>query len=228
MPGLVHIVDDDEMFRGAMSFMLAAHNIPSEIYAGGAELLRDCRLERGCILLDLRMPDMDGHEILEALSRRCNILPVIVTSGLGDFPDVVRAIKLGAFDFIQKNACEGDMLAVIGRALKFFEGGEDRRVKRSLALTRLETLTPREREILQGLLAGLSNKAMARRLDLSPRTIEMHRAHMMDALGVSSLSEALLLAVDGELAPLGGDEMEGAPRYGYQPGEEGGRATRSA
>jgi PAS domain S-box-containing protein len=204
---LVHIVDDDTQVRAATSYFLTSHGYQTEIYSGGRELLRDGKLNRGCILLDLRMPEMNGHEVQEELVRRGVELPVIVMSAHGDLTSAVKAMKLGAVDFLTKPPQEGELLAAIERAIGQFEQGRDLREARAKAAARIERLSPRETQILEGLLAGLSNKAMARQLGLSPRTIEMHRANMMDELGVASLPEAVRLAIDGGLQPLGQENM---------------------
>ena len=166
------------------------------------EFLRHAKLGRGCILLDLAMPDMSGNEVQEELVRRGVMLPVIVMGEPGDLVAAARAMKLGATDLVEKPAPEEDLLSAVGRCLESERKGEDRRKAALGASARLERLSPRERQILQGLLAGLSNKEIARRLQLSPRTVEMHRASMMDDLGTASLAEALRLAIDAELAPL--------------------------
>ena len=210
MPSHIHIVDDDPQVRAATSYLLASHGYTTEIYAGGAEFLREARLERGCVLLDLRMPDMSGHEVQEELTRRAAGIPVIVMSAYKDLPAAVRSMKLGAVDFLQKPPLEADLLAAVDRALDAEERGAGRRKARLEAAARLQRLSPRELQILQGLLAGLSNKAIARQLGLSPRTVEMHRANMMNDLGTSNLSEALRLGFDAGLPPL--EEGEQAPQ----------------
>ena len=202
MASLVHIVDDDPQVRAATSFLLASRGYATEIYASGTEFLREARLTRGCILLDLRMPELDGLAVQEELTRRGVRLPVIVTSGHGDLSSAVKAMKLGATDFLPKPASEEEMFAAIEHALDSFRNGEDRRAAEQSAAARLQRLSRRERQILQGLLAGLANKSIARILDLSPRTVEMHRANMMGELGVSTLSEALRLGLDAGLDPL--------------------------
>ena len=202
MNALIHIVDDDRHVRAATAYLLSNHGFATQEYAGGAEFLRDANLESGCVLLDLRMPGLCGHEVQEELARRGETIPVVVMSGQGDLGDAVKAMKLGAVDFIEKPPHEDVLLAALGRALELRRKGEDRRNARLAAKARLELLSPRETQILQGLLAGHSNKAIARLLGLSPRTVEMHRANMMDDLGISSVSEAVRLAIDAELPPL--------------------------
>ena len=202
LPPLVHIVDDDPQVRAATSYLLSSHGYPTEIYAGGEEFLRDAQLDRGCVLLDLKMPDVSGHQVQEELARRGAPLPVVVMSGQDDLAAAVRAMKLGALDFIQKPPREDDLIAAVERASGAIARGEGRRRGRLEAAARLQLLSPRELQILQGLLGGLSNKAIARELGLSPRTVEMHRANMMGDLGIASLSEALRLAIDAGLPPL--------------------------
>ncbi|MFN3388058.1 MAG: PAS domain-containing protein [Allosphingosinicella sp.] len=210
MPPLIHIVDDDPQVRAATSYLLSSHGYATEIYSGGAEFLRDARLDRGCVLLDLRMPDMGGHDVQEELTRRGAGMPVIVMSAHKDLGAAVHSMKLGAVDFLEKPPSEADLLAAVDRALEAQERGAGRRKARVEAAARLQRLSPRELQILQGLLAGLSNKAIARQLGLSPRTVEMHRANMMNDLGTSNLSEALRLGFDAGLPPL--EEGEQAPQ----------------
>lgn len=202
MPELVHIVDDDAQVRAATSYLLSSKGYTTEIYASGSEFLRDADLERGCILLDLRMPGMDGLEVQEELVSRGVLLPVVVISGHGDVGTAVKAMKLGAVDFLEKPYREEDLTAAVERALSLSGKRSDRRQSEITAAARLQELSPREVQVLQGLLGGLSNKEIARRLDLSPRTVEMHRANLMASLAVESLSEAIRLALDGNLTPL--------------------------
>jgi two-component system response regulator FixJ len=196
--------------RSATSFLLSTHGYATEVYASGEEFLSEAKLKRGCILLDLRMHGMSGHEVQEELIRRCATLPVIVMSGHGDLAAAVRAMKLGAIDFLEKPPSEEDLLDAIERAIEAFHKGESRLETKIAAAARVQRLSPREREILRGLFGGLSNKAIARRLDLSPGTVEMHRSRMMDDLGVSSLSEAVRVAIAAEIRPLDEEGEVGA------------------
>jgi len=199
---VVHIIDDDALIRAATSFLLSSQGYVTEIYANGDEFLSEAKLSYGCILLDLKMPGKSGHQVQEELNRRGVTLPVIVISGSGNLAAAVEAMKLGAVDFLQKPVRDADLLATVERALDTFSKTEDKRKAKSAAVASLKLLSGRERQILQGLLGGLSNKEIARRLGLSPRTVEMHRASMMDDLKVSSLSDAVRIAIDAELAPL--------------------------
>lgn len=202
---VIHIVDDDPQVRAATSFLLAGQGYATQVYADGDEFLAQARLGRGCILLDLHMNGRSGLDLLEELPRRGVTLPVIMISGRGELRHAVRAMKLGAVDFLQKPYRESELIAAIERALDTANKRRGRSEAKTAAVARLERLSPRERQILQGLLAGLANKAIARKLDLSPRTVEMHRANMMADLGITSLPEAIRLAIDAELAPLDGD-----------------------
>ncbi len=214
---VIHIVDDDAQVRAATSFLLAGQGYATQVYADAEEFLAQARLGRGCILLDLRMNGRSGLELLEELPRRGVTLPVVMMSGHGELKLAVQAMKLGAVDFLQKPYQEAELIAAIERALETAGRRSGRAEARTAAAARLERLSPRERQILQGLLAGLPNKAIARKLDLSPRTVEMHRANMMADLGISSLPEAIRLAIDAELTPLDGDAAEAMPPTPLQP-----------
>ena len=211
MPGLVHIVDDDEIVRAKISHLLFQHGYSTEIYTGGAEFFRDCNLQRGCIFLDLRMPQMSGYEVLEELTRLGSTLSVVVMSGYGDVPAVVGAMKLGAMDFIEKPASEADLLAAVGKALESFGKADAQRKAAEAAANRLSCITPRQRQIVQGLLDGLRSKGIARRLGLCPRTVELHRASMKARLGVKSLAEIVQLAIDAKMVPTPEAEKHEAP-----------------
>lgn len=218
MSPLIHIVDDDAQVRAATSFLLMTHGYATQVYSDGEELLSQTSLAPGCILLDLRMPGRTGSEVLAELTSRGVTLPVVMMSGHSDLAGAVEAMKLGALDFIAKPYRERDLVAVIERAMEADATRRDKRMLAAAATAKLRVLSPRERQILRGLLVGLSNKGIARRLGLSPRTVEMHRANLMNDLGVSSLSEAIRLAIDADLAPL----EEESPR------ERSGEPVRSA
>jgi two-component system response regulator FixJ len=198
-------------------------------FESAARFLTEARLESGCVLLDLRMPDMSGDKLLEELARRGVALPVIAMAAPGDAAAAIRAMKLGAFDFLEKPLGEDELVAAVERALDAWRVDEDRRQARAAADARLECLSPRKRQILQGLVGGLSNKAIARTLGLSPRTVEMHRANMMDDLGLTSLPDALRLAIDAGLCPLaegGSEEPAATPRAEPPPRARSGARPR--
>ena len=198
---LIHIVDDGQVTRAWASYLLTEHGYSTEIYEGGAEFFRNGNLERGCILLDLAMPEMSGYEVLEEFARRGNVLQVVVMSSFNDPSSVVRAMKLGAADYIEKPANEESLLAAVDKAFAASGKNLARRNVTAAAAARLSGLTPRELQTLQGLLDGLTNKGIARRLGLSPRTVEMHRSSMKIVLGVTSISEAVQFAIDAEMTP---------------------------
>ncbi|WP_207774734.1 PAS domain-containing protein [Sphingosinicella sp. YJ22] len=216
---VIHIVDDDAQVRAATSFLLAGQGYATQVYADAEEFLAQARLGRGCILLDLRMSGRSGLELLEELPRRGVTLPVIMISGHGELGLAVQAMKLGAVDFLQKPYQEAELIAAIERALETADKRSGRAEAKTAAIARLDRLSPRERQILQGLLAGLPNKSIARKLDLSPRTVEMHRANMMADLGISSLPEAIRLAIDAELTPLDSGAAEPLPPAPLPPAQ---------
>ena len=202
MAEIVHIVDDNASIRATTSFVLSDHGYATRTYESGEEFLRKVDAEDGCVLLDLRMPEMSGIEVLEEMARRASALPVIMVTGHGDVMAAVKALKLGAIDLIQKPYIETDLLDAIERALAAIERDKRRVEERRIADERVRRLSERERQVLRGLLAGMTNKEMARLLGLSPRTVEMHRSNMMADLKVSAAADAIRIAIDADLAPL--------------------------
>lgn len=203
---LVHLVDDDEAIRRSVGFALKTSGFQVRSYENGVEILKSAPdLERGCILLDIRMPGMDGLEVQEALKAKGVTLPVIIMTGHGDVNLAVRAMKAGALDFIEKPFEKVVLLAAIEHAMGRLKQSAETLRDASEAATRLQRLTPRERDVLEGLAKGLPNKSIAYDLGISPRTVEIHRANLMDKLGVKSLSEALRTAFAAE-ANRGGEQ----------------------
>lgn len=205
-PKLVHLVDDDEAVRRSVGFMLKTSGFQVKAYGSGLDLLKDAKkLGRGCILLDIRMPGMDGLEVQEALKQAGVGLPVIIMTGHGDIPLSVRAMKAGAVDFIEKPFAKTVLLSALEQGFASLNRLDASRERAKAANVRLQVLTPREREVLDGLVDGLPNKTIAYDLGISPRTVEIHRANLMTKLQVRSLSEALRLAfaaqADGASTP---------------------------
>jgi two-component system response regulator FixJ len=198
----VHIVDDDPSVRASISFLLRSHGFSTEIYASGEEFFREARLGLGCVLLDVRMPGLDGFAVQADMKRRGIDLPVLFMSGHGDVPSAVRAVKLGAHDFLEKPFAEGILIPAVEKALALSARDECRRAERSEAVARLSRLSTRETQILRGLLAGMTNKEIARRFEISPRTVEMHRANMMRDMNCEALSDVIRLAIEADLEPL--------------------------
>ena len=192
---VIYLVDDDAAVRRSVGFMLKTSGHQVVAYESGAELLKNAaQLEDGCILLDIRMPGMDGLEVQEALQDRGVGLPVIIMTGHGDVGLAVRAMKAGAVDFIEKPFEKSTLLASIDEGFRRLSRKETTSDRHKDAEVRLQALTSREREVLDGLAEGLPNKTIGYNLGISPRTVEIHRANLMAKLGVRSLSEALRLA----------------------------------
>jgi two-component system, LuxR family, response regulator FixJ len=192
---LVYVVDDDDAVRRSTSFMLKTSGYKVETYISGVAFLKDARhAEPGCVLLDVRMPEMDGLAVQKELKTRGIDLPVIVMTGHGDVSVAVEAMKAGAVDFIEKPFEKAILLAALEDGFGRIELSGRRAERAALAAIRLEALTPRERDVLRGLVDGLPNKTIGYDLGISPRTVEIHRAHLMTKLGVRSLSEALRIA----------------------------------
>jgi two-component system response regulator FixJ len=201
------VIDDDRDVRRSLSFMLGAADIPSHPFGSGGDFLDALAdLKPGCILLDLRMPQMDGFAVMTALADRHVDWPVIVMTGHGEVPVAVRAMKQGAIDFIEKPFSEQALLGCFAQAFALLGERESAGRRRREAHARAAALSGREREVLQALLAGQSNKEIAKSLGISLRTVEMHRGNMMDRLGAASLAEALTLALQAGIKPLEPDE----------------------
>lgn len=209
----VYVIDDDESVRRSLVILLRSAGIQAQDYADAITFLRDLtRLasKHGCVVTDVRMPEMDGLELLQRIRESDISLPVIVMTGHGDVRMAVQAMKMGAFDFIEKPFETPAVLAAVGAALnsnanqdRAERSGSDRRlIMATEAAEKIASLSPRERDVLNLLLEGKQNKTIAQELGLSPRTIEMHRARMMERLGARSLSEAVRHAIRAEFASL--------------------------
>ena len=192
---LIHLVDDDEAIRHSASFMLRAAGFRVQTYSDGVAFLEAVDdAEFGCILLDVQMPKIDGLGVLAELNTRGLDMPVIVLTGHGDVSVAVQAMKAGASDFVEKPYEKAVLLDSLKTAFGSVEQRSSRQQLEKDAVRRLAALTDRERDILHGLVEGLTNKAIAERFNISPRTVEIHRAHVMQKLEVDSLSAALRLA----------------------------------
>jgi two-component system response regulator FixJ len=192
---LVHIIDDEEAIRRSASFMLKTSGFRVESWASGVEFLKAGRhAEMGCVLLDVRMPGMDGLEIQQAMLERGLALPVVVMTGHGDISIAVRAMKAGAVDFIEKPFSKALLLEALASAFERIDRAESDAMRAAGAAIAIGGLTTREREVLAGLAQGLPNKTIAYDFGISPRTVEVHRANIMTKLHARSLSEALRIA----------------------------------
>lgn len=193
MKQVVHVVDDHPAIRRSLALLLQAAGHTVMLHESGDALLEaaDAGLEPGCIILDVRMPGRDGLAVMELLARRPLALPVIIVTGHGDIPLAVRAMRAGARDFIEKPYPEERILGAVEEALEAARAAVDEKARAAEAQARIATLTPREGEVLAALVSGQSNKGTAAKLGISPRTVEVHRAHLMEKLGVRSLPEAV-------------------------------------
>jgi two-component system response regulator FixJ len=175
--------------------MLKTSGFAVQSWESGVAFLKEARhVDAGCILLDVRMPEMDGLEVQKALHERGIALPVIILTGHGDITTAVRAMKAGAVDFIEKPFEKGVLLAAIEAAFERLDAHSNAGTRAENAAIVLAALSPREREVLEGLAQGLPNKTIAYDLGISARTVEVHRANVMTKLGARSLSDALRTA----------------------------------
>jgi two-component system response regulator FixJ len=199
---LVHIIDDEESIRSSIGFMLQTTGYSVRPWPSGAIFLRELRnAEPGCILLDIRMPEMDGLQVQQQLNERGATMPVIVLTGHGDVNIAVKAMRNGAIDFLEKPFEADQLLGAIETGFeRMAETGTASRT--SDARTLLASLSTREREVLEGLAAGYPNKTIAYDLGISPRTVEVHRANLMQKLGARSLSEVLRVTFTAEMGGI--------------------------
>jgi two-component system, LuxR family, response regulator FixJ len=198
----VYIVDDDEAVRDSLSVLLESRTYAVKSFGSAPEFLTAApSLPLGCLIVDIRMPGMDGLELQQRLIERALDFPLIVITGHGDVPLAVRAMKAGAVDFIEKPFTSEAILNSLGTALSRLSAPSEQDPTAAAAATKLVLLSPREREVLEGLLAGLPNKTIAYDLAISPRTVEIHRARVMDKMGARSLSELVRLALAAGMRP---------------------------
>jgi two-component system response regulator FixJ len=196
---LVHVVDDDDGVRRSVAFMLKHAGYRVESHISGVEFLKTVKLaERGCVLLDVCMPQIDGLEVQQEMAVRGIDMPVVILTGHGDIAAAVKAMRAGAVNFLEKPYEKEDLLHAIEEALSRIDRSDDRDMKAGEAKIRLASLTGREHDVLNGLVAGYPNKTIAYDLGISPRTVEIYRANMMEKLRVRSLSEALRIAFIAE------------------------------
>lgn len=192
----VFIVDDDEAVLDSLSILLQTSGYQTEPYRSAHEFLANYDINRkGCLILDIRMPEMSGLELQEKLKEKGATLPVIIITAYGDVPTAVKAMQLGALDFIEKPYREDTIIEKVNYALQLGIDmkEEENAIKRFKEL--FEQLTAREIDVYKELLKGVSNKVIARDLKISPRTVEIHRAHIMEKLDVSGLAQLVRLAI---------------------------------
>lgn len=194
---VVHVVDDDPAIRDSLSFLLSASDLTPSVYESAAELLeRADALQPGCcIITDVRMPGMSGLELVLELKRRHLNYPVIVLTGHADVALAVEAMKAGVVDFIEKPFDEDVLLKAVEMALSREKGVSARQAERDAVEARVALLSQREREVFEAIAQGDSNKSAALKLGISPRTVEIYRAHVMDKMNANTLSDLVRMAL---------------------------------
>lgn len=185
----VHLIDDDADVRDSLAFLLSTADIATQTYGSATAFLETATSARGCIITDIRMPDVDGLELVRRLKALGVDLPIIVITGHGDVPLAVEAMKAGVRDFIEKPFDDTVILGAVRQALAASADASAAGSHRAEILARIQSLSAREHQVLEGLVAGKANKVIAYELDISPRTVEIYRAHVMTKMQAGSLSE---------------------------------------
>ena len=195
----IFVVDDDEGVRNSIRFLLKSVGLATRTLSSASEFLENYKpREPGCLVLDVRMPGMSGLELQQQLNLRGAIIPVIFITGHGDIPMAVEAMQHGAFDFLQKPFRDQDLIDRIQRALERDARNRAALTQHDRIRARFESLTPREREVLSLMTSGKPNKVMAGELGVSQRTVEIHRARVMEKTGAGSLAQLVRMAMDLE------------------------------
>jgi len=193
----VFVVDDDPAVLNGLRLLMKSVGMSVETYLNAQDFLNSYdSAQPGCLVLDVRMPGMSGLELQETLEKRDVDLPVIIVTGFGDVPVAVQALKKGAVDFIEKPFSDQVLLDQIQNAIAEDALTRQKRAKREAAASRLVLLTPREREVMNAVIAGKLNKVIARELGISQKTVEFHRAHVMEKMGVNSVAELVRFVID--------------------------------
>jgi two-component system response regulator FixJ len=194
--GQVYVIDDDEAMRDSLNFLLDSAGFRVTLFETAQSFLDALPgLEFGCVVSDVRMPGIDGIELLKRMKAGQSTFPILIMTGHGDVPLAVEAMKLGAVDFLEKPFEDDRLIGMIETAIRQAEPAARSEVVTHEIAARVATLSPRERQVMDGLIAGLSNKLIARDYDISPRTIEVYRANVMTKMQANSLSELVRLAM---------------------------------
>jgi two-component system, LuxR family, response regulator FixJ len=193
---VVHVIDDDEGLRESLAFLLRAAQLEVKSYASARTFLDELPDESlGCVITDVRMPEISGIDLLRRLKELKIGVPVIVVTGHGDVALAVEAMKIGAADFFEKPFDDELLLASVRSALREQEGQKKRYAERAEIESRIAALSPRERDVLRGLVEGRANKQIAFDLGISPRTVEIYRANLMNKMQADSLSDLVRMAL---------------------------------
>lgn len=195
MAELLHVIDDDAGLRDALAFLLEVNGVNARFYESGDAFLAALPVEEGCLLTDVRMPGLTGLELVRELKSRGHDLPVIVMTGHGDVPLAVEAMKAGVIDFIEKPFDDEVLLGAIRAAFEQLRDGVEPDASRLAAQARLAQLSPREREVLAGVVEGKLNKVIAHELEISPRTVEIYRANLMSKTGARNVADLMRVAL---------------------------------
>ena len=196
--GKVYVIDDDPAMRDSLEFLLGSAGFTVSLFDSAQVFLNELpSMEAGCVLTDIRMPGLDGIELLRHLnsSAVARKLPVIIMTGHGDVPLAVEAMKLGALDFLEKPFEDERLIGMIEIALSQNDSGLKSEAITADMASRVASLTQRERQVMQGLVTGQSNKVIAREYDISPRTVEVYRANVMTKMQAGNLSELVRFAI---------------------------------
>lgn len=197
---VIHLIDDDDAVRQSLAFALTTAGLAVRAYESAVAFLEALPgVQPGCVVTDVRMPGIDGLELQRRLNEQAVNLPVIIITGHGDVRLAVEAMKAGAIDFIEKPFDDDILLAAIQNAIERYDRTGERAQEAAQTRARLASLSPRETEVLQGLLAGHPNKTIAYDLKLSARTVEVHRANVMTKMGAGSLSDLVRMALIANL-----------------------------
>ena len=199
----VYVIDDDDAVRASLEFLLRSANFSVTTFDSATAFLRSLpHIAFGCIITDVRMPDLSGIDLLRRLKDLDVKMPVIIITGHGDVPIAVEAMKLGATDFVEKPFDGDKMVATVQSVFAASKEEAERQIERQEVIDRFATLTPRERDVLKGLVAGNPNKIIAYNLGISPRTVEIYRANVMTKMKSESLPELVRMAMSANILGL--------------------------
>lgn len=203
---IVHVVDDEEAVRNSLAFLLSTSGFAVRTHASAASFLEIASgIKNGCLVTDLRMPDIDGVELLRRLSAQGWMLPAIVVTGHGDVQMAVEAMKNGALDFIEKPFSDAVLIESIQRAVEKVSSALDSEAADAKVREKLATLSERELQVLHGVVEGQANKTIAYELGISPRTVEVYRAGLMSKMQARSLAELVRMIMGIDLTSAGGE-----------------------